>query len=133
MKFDKQKAFLFAVLGLALIAIVFGTSSIYADNQASNDSAKSTAAVSVSKKNDHEKPKPKQKTDSKKPKQQPQDTSAPMASVKPAPVAELPQTGQFLHIGVTTTGILVLFLVSLIVLNRQFQTKLKKLSNRHAE
>ncbi|USS90360.1 hypothetical protein [Fructilactobacillus carniphilus] len=130
MKLDKQKALLFAVLGLALIAIIFGTSSIYADNQTNNNSAKSTAAVSVGKKNNNEKPKQEKKPD--KTKEQPKkETPAPMASVKPAPVTELPQTGQFLHIGVTATGIMVLFLVVLIVLNSQFQTKLQKLAKSH--
>ncbi|USS84708.1 hypothetical protein M3M35_05210 [Fructilactobacillus myrtifloralis] len=136
MKFDKQKAFLFAILGLALIAVIFGTSSIYADNQFSSGTSKQGSAglnISPKKTNkenknkeskQHQKSKPSTKNDN-------EGKESPMASVKPAPVTQLPQTGQFLHVGVTATGIVVLFLVSLIVINSHFQAKLKALDEQH--
>ncbi|USS93366.1 hypothetical protein M8332_00415 [Fructilactobacillus ixorae] len=134
MKFDKQKAFLFAILGLALIAVIFGTSSIYADNQFSSGTSKqSSAALAVSPNEKHQK-KDHPKKDEHQPSPKKPATNHdnevkenPMASVKPAPAAQLPQTGQFLHVGVTATGIVVLFLVSLIVINSHFQAKLKAL------
>ncbi|USS85876.1 hypothetical protein [Fructilactobacillus cliffordii] len=135
MKFDKQKAFLFAILGLALIAIIFGTSSIYADNQFTDGTSKqSSVNMSVGKHKDHKKDDQSGQEHRKKKEHKNTDNNnkeTPMASVKPAPVTSLPQTGQFLHFGVTATGIVVLFLVILIVINNQFQAKLKSIDKHH--
>lgn len=99
------------------MTIVFGVSSIYADNQQGNTHNSNTQ---VEVKNDKNKPKP-------TPKPQPSENQTnSMSSVKQPPKATLPQTGQTLHWGVTAVGIITLFLVFTIISMDRFNRKLAK-------